>query len=832
MWKWLRELVQPPVKKAGPPPEPSTGLLDEFLAQALPPEAAQQHQFDRLVIRNHPAGRAMLALDDPSAASLIVQAVRRQVDLTLGARRSPHIRNLMAALPKLSGQLLRRDRDFPEEHLVALAQTAAGAKSRVGELPLAGLLRAFENHARKHGLGAPLRDALTSLTRLLEGASQYKDMARTLEGLQRLLRNEPPPEPGLRGGDAWADALLDALGSLPSEEAAAWRDLLAHCATATSARPSSKWLARAKELMSGLEPEGVSRVLICLDRIGEPGIQRVQSFMGHPYQPDRTLLDDTQTDLLRGLVWCAGLVDDPAVAPTLGAALGRAAEACFRKIENHGPRNAKVGNACLEALSRLGTPAAVAQLSRLRTRVRHPSSRRQLETVLGKAAERQGLTKGELEEMSVPTQGLTEVGLRRETLGDFTAELRVDGTASVELVWSKQGKPQKSVPKTVSESHAEELKALTAAAREIRKLLPGQRDRLERLYLFPRDWDLATWRERYLDHPLVGTLARRLIWRFGNQTGFWREGRIVDAEGQPLAPPEDVRVALWHPLESAAGEVLAWRTCLEGWGVVQPFKQAHREIYLLTDAERQTATYSNRFAAHVLRQHQLAALCKQRGWTYSLQGQFDSHNTPSLEIPEHGLQVEYWVEAAEGDTSAAGIYLYVTTDQVRFSSLAGAPQPLEQVPPLLFSELMRDVDLFVGVCSIGNDPNWRQDRPEAGYWREFSFGELGESARTRRELLGRLVPRLKIADRCTLTERFLVVRGDWKTYKIHLGSGNILMEPNDQYLCIVMDRSHRAAQTVLPFEGDGTLALILSKAFLLAEDRKISDTQILGQLGR
>ena len=32
------------------------------------------------------------------------------------------------------------------------------------------------------------------------------------------------------------------------------------------------------------------------------------------------------------------------------------------------------------------------------------------------------------------------------------------------------------------------------------------------------------------------------------------------------------------------------------------------------------------------------------------------------------------------------------------------------------------------------------------------------------------------------------VRGDLRTYKIHLGSSNILMEPNDQYLCIVPGR--------------------------------------------
>ena len=86
--------------------------------------------------------------------------------------------------------------------------------------------------------------------------------------------------------------------------------------------------------------------------------------------------------------------------------------------------------------------------------------------------------------------------------------------------------------------------------------------------------------------------------------------------------------------------------------------------------------------------------------------------------------------------------------------------------------------------------------------------------------------------RCTLSDKFLIVRGDLRTYKIHLGSGNILMEPNDQYLCIVLDRSHHPERTVLPFEGDGTLALVLSKAFLLAEDTKITDRQIRSQIGR
>ena len=58
------------------------------------------------------------------------------------------------------------------------------------------------------------------------------------------------------------------------------------------------------------------------------------------------------------------------------------------------------------------------------------------------------------------------------------------------------------------------------------------------------------------------------------------------------------------------------------------------------------------------------------------------------------------------------------------------------------------------------------------------------------------------------------------------------MEPNDQYLCIVPDRSSAAESVLLPFEGDNTLSIILSKAFLLADDRKIKDATITRQINR
>lgn len=162
-----------------------------------------------------------------------------------------------------------------------------------------------------------------------------------------------------------------------------------------------------------------------------------------------------------------------------------------------------------------------------------------------------------------------------------------------------------------------------------------------------------------------------------------------------------------------------------------------------------------------------------------------------------------------------------------------APLALTDIPELVLSEVLRDVDLFVGVASVGNDPTWQDGGPGGRfreYWTSYGFGELNQSAATRRELLTRLVPRLAMADRCTVEGRFLEVRGDLHTYKIHLGSGNILRTPNDQYLCIVPKAGGGHDTGYLPFEGDGMLSVILSKATMLSRDKEITDPTIVSQL--
>jgi hypothetical protein len=55
------------------------------------------------------------------------------------------------------------------------------------------------------------------------------------------------------------------------------------------------------------------------------------------------------------------------------------------------------------------------------------------------------------------------------------------------------------------------------------------------------------------------------------------------------------------------------------------------------------------------------------------------------------------------------------------------------------------------------------------------------------------------------------------------------MSPADAYLCIV-PKSGSEAPVFLPFEGDQVLAVILSKAMMLAGDTAIRDPSITAQL--
>ena len=738
----------------------------------------------------------------------------------VGESREWHVRD---AAHTFVSELLKRKLPWDEAGAVRLVEALrrcgrkGGITASYGP-PVNGVLRTLE---RTFGTGTlpaslhgPIRDIKTMLAHYAD-ASDRKAMRRIEVLLGEAGEGDLP-----HLGDLWGQAVLaahEAEGELGGE-------VLRLAATASGTKPTGDFKA-AREGLAAADREGLGRAV---------GAMLTAAAGAVPVSKANCQVPPETGDVLRGLAWLAEAAD------TDDAGRGAAAMAIagWQKVPNYGPLSRKAASACIGALAAM-PDAGVQHLGRVRAMLKQATAVADVEQAIDAASERLGIPRAEFEERVVPTFDLGPDGVLRRELGKHTAEVAIGNDLKAKLVFiTANGKRLKSVPAAVKAAHPEAVAELKALAKDVTTMAQAQRLRLERLLLDERDWPLDSWRERYLEHPVVAPVARRLIWTVGGTTCLWRDGVLVDADGAAVEPDAGARVALWHPVAAGPDEVLAWRRALEESETVQPFKQAHREIYLLTDAERETRVYSNRFAAHVLRQHQFAALARGRGWRYALQGAFDSPDEEAtLQLRGHGLAVSFYVERPWGDEedwNDSGIFNHVLTDQVRFDDGRDVVA-LDTVPARVFSEIMRDVDLFVGVASIGNDPTWEdggRDQRWDRYWQSYSFGELGAQAEVRRDLLTRLLPMLKIADKARLEGRFLVVEGTERRYKIHLGSGNILMSPNDEYLCIVPGRDKGQSDVFLPFEGDQVLSIILSKAMLLARDDTIEDRTILSQIRR
>jgi hypothetical protein len=749
------------------------------------------------------SGRRLLAQPDETLVSAtIVAAARMAADPFRGYTWSP----LQMILEGLRGRRLQ----FTEDDARLLFRLADGV---AGDWRCFELLKLALDAAEQVG-GSSLEGELARALGWPESlwGVPASDSNRLRARVLSLLPAASSAESFPLGEDPWAEKIRPLLDErLPGSG-----PLLRHLSQATASKPTKAWRAQAAELLPGHEE--LLRAMLTQAGELEPRLVREHRYgegEGEVYR-EFLYLAAPNVVLVKGAVWAAGVVDSGWVPPVL-------AQLARRTLMLH----EALANACVLVLGELSGDEAVQELSRLQAEIKHRGAQKRIQKALEEAAGRRGISRAQLLEQQVPTFGLDEAGRKEVQLGGWAAIVQVE-PKSVRLTWRSPTAPeQRSTPAAVEAEQPEALKEIKAEVRELRKRLVGERVRLEGLLAEESTWDLDTWRRHYLHHPLVGCFARRLVWVFDGHPALGED-----------PPAEAERVELWHPIRSTPDEVAGLRRLIAERGLVQPFKQAYREVYLVAPAELETEVYSNRFAAHVLHYPQVYALLKQRGWGGNALGPWDGGDSTTVRrgFEAHGLRAEFYLEYVETEPLAALASL-ATTDQVRFYPLAGGnrdPIPLAEVPRIVFSEAMRDVDLFVGVASIAADPAWadrglhRYDQ----YWFRTSFGELSESAAIRREVLAELVPKLKIADRLELEERFLRVCGDLRTYRIHLGSANILMEPNDQYLCIVpapgTDRPRSGL--FLPFDDDGRLNVILSKAFLLAADSKITDRSILNQI--
>jgi hypothetical protein len=403
----------------------------------------------------------------------------------------------------------------------------------------------------------------------------------------------------------------------------------------------------------------------------------------------------------------------------------------------------------------------------------------------------------------------------------YSVSLEVTSGAT-EIVASKDGTPLRTVPAAVKR-HAdwEQIKALAA---EMRAQAGRYRAALERAMC--QGEELAPQELAILGrNPVaVGLLGSRLMLDRAGRVGLFRpeDAALETLDGQRHVIDEPVRIA--HCLDLHRLELLApWQRELVRWRIVQPFKQAFRELYLLTPAEQGTRLFSTRYRGQVVDANRAARLLQSERWDCT------GEDFPRKVFRRDGITAyvsftDHYHYIGEVERLEVDLVCFVRAGAGSWWGHADSRIPLEEVPPLLFSEVMRDMDLVVSVAhDTGETGNRSAAAPPAA---------SAEVIARRADLVRSLADDLRLKQ-VVVDEPYVHIGGKLADYRVHLGSATIHIEPG-AYLCVVPDGAGlRRDKLFLPFEEGGNdfkTSEVVSKVLLLADDARIKDESILRQI--
>jgi hypothetical protein len=407
--------------------------------------------------------------------------------------------------------------------------------------------------------------------------------------------------------------------------------------------------------------------------------------------------------------------------------------------------------------------------------------------------------------------------------GDIRVTLVLDpSTAEPHLrAIKKDGQVLKAVPARLKKNP--EVVTLIERRREVKRQRSRMRISLEGV-MCRGECFTATELVELLAHPVLSCLLQNLV--------FLRMGVERDEMGAVLGYPQrlddgtgtlllfqdyngvttavdlaasDLRLA--HPYDLLmSGTWHAWQHECFTTERIQPFKQVFRELYVTTKNEICIGdeTLSQRYSGHQVQRYQAFALLGQRGWI------------------AHEAGVAYRTFPNEGITASVSLESVFTPAAVRELVMgevsftqhgAWKPLPLVSVPPRVFSEVMRDLDLVVSVaCSGGLDP------------------EATASTVEMRAALVRETCALLRLGNVSIKSAHALIEGTLGSYSVHLGSAVVHRQPGGA-LCIVPVHAQQRGRLFLPFaDDDPKTAEVITKIVTLARDKEIKDPSILEQI--
>jgi hypothetical protein len=395
------------------------------------------------------------------------------------------------------------------------------------------------------------------------------------------------------------------------------------------------------------------------------------------------------------------------------------------------------------------------------------------------------------------------------TEGDVTISLSLDESGTPHLGVAKKGKSQKTIPAALKKKP--EIVALQERKQKLSQQSSRMRISLEQAMCRGDRFTGAELRQ-LLAHPILRPMLQNLLF-IGEEvigypstdgSGLQNYDRSIaaldDATTVQIAHPTDlVKTGVWH----------LWQQECFDRERSQPFKQIFRELYVPIATEQTERKGSRRYAGHQVNPRQATALFGQRGWLTGSSYDYDS----DIHRVFYDEDIAVYLNVDRGWSTPADVE-GLTIDEVSFSHRnRGGTLALDAVPPRVFSEVMRDLDLVVSVAHQGGvDP------------------EVSASTVEMRSALVRETNRLLKLSNVSLQNSYALIEGELGSYSVHLGSGVVHRQPGGS-LCIIPVHGQHRGRLFLPFaDDDPKTAEIVSKILLLAKDREIQDPTILQQI--
>lgn len=393
--------------------------------------------------------------------------------------------------------------------------------------------------------------------------------------------------------------------------------------------------------------------------------------------------------------------------------------------------------------------------------------------------------------------------LKPATAGDIEIHISIDDLGRASVAVAKDNKALKSIPSRLKNN--EYVKEVQAVQKSIRDQHTRARVSLEKA-MESGDVFAAGELKDLSQNPVISPLLKNLVFKSDSGLGYFRNNMLVDFEDRMVELSPEDKCLIAHPVHLyKSGDWAAYQKNIYDRRIVQPFKQVFRELYRPNADELAERTVSHRYDGHQIQPKKAAALLRGRGWTASY---------------DEGLQKVYYKENIVAQIYAMAAWFSPADveapaiEGIEFlDRKTGKTVPVPDVPEIIFSEIMRDIDLVVSVAHVGGvDP-------------EASLSTVA----MRGVIVTEMLRLLKLTN-VEMTGNHAMINGTLGQYTVHLGSG-VAHKMASGALNILPVHSQHRGRIFLPFiDDDPKTAEIISKIIFLAEDSKIKDPTVLEQI--